>query len=103
HWEKPLKRYDAFAGHDDTNLLTVLNRDDASLRLLRPEDARPGAAGSFFVDPVAPPEERFKATFLAHQIEENMAYGAQTGREVSAMTGPRSTVIFGAVSADGIG
>ncbi len=57
---------------------------------------------AFFVDPAAPPAERYKCTFLARLAEKNPAYGARHSMPVSEMTGDASTVIFGATSPDGV-
>ena len=104
-WQRPLKPHRKHAGRQETNLLGVLNADDAvnSGVLSSVEEARPGASGAFFVDPSARADERYKCTFLAHVKKNNYDYGNEAAQPVSAMTGPTSTVIFGAVSADGVG
>ncbi len=103
-WRRPLHAHRAMEGHAATNLLGVLDREQLAQSDLRaPEEARPGRSGAFFVDPSAAPEARFKCTFLAHVRDDTAAYAERVGRPRSAMTGPGSTVMFGAVSADGVG
>lgn len=103
-WTKPLKPVRSFGSHPETNLIGVVDVDMALVgELQKATEARPGASGAFFVDPSAPESERFKSVFLAHsnRPREERRF-ADDGRPISAMTGPGSTVLFGAVSADGI-
>jgi hypothetical protein len=104
-WDRPLHRYRQFESHERTNLLSVIGATDGSaygdLRSL--DEARIGNSGAFFIDPSAPPEQRYKCTFLGHVKPTTVEYARQNGLPLSAMTDPPSTVLFGAVSADGVG
>jgi hypothetical protein len=103
-WQRPLKSFASYDGHAETNILTVLNREEiAAGPICSPEEARPGQSGSFMIDPSAPAEERYKSVFLAHLKEPTDVFAQQSQKPISAMTGPGSTVLWGAVSADGIG
>ena len=104
HWHKPMLAHVPFESSSNTNLLGIVNVAElASSDLKSAADAQLGHAGSFFVDPTAPEEERFKCTFIAPLKEGTHDYAKRTGRPISVMTGPRSGVMFGAVSADGVG
>ncbi|MFO0949180.1 MAG: hypothetical protein U1D30_25260 [Planctomycetota bacterium] len=103
-WDRPMTSAVPQAGHPRTNILGVLNREELAHSPLRnPEEAKLGYAGAFFVDPSADKNERYKCTFLAHLKDHTDSHARQTHREISAMTGPGSTVLFGAVSRDGVG
>lgn len=103
-WNKPLNKLKGFENHSETNLIGVTNLEEALGGVMLTErEANPGASGAFFIDPSAPPEERFKTTFLAHAKTPH--YNDQrkfVDRPISAMTGPGSTVMFGAVAGDGM-
>lgn len=103
-WAKPLRALKEYQGHRETNLIGVTNLPEALAGVMKAEaEARPGASGAFFIDPSAPPDERFKTTFLAHaktvHYDDHQKF---VDRPISPITGPGSTVIFGAVSADGL-
>lgn len=103
-WRRPLHAHRPMDGHAKTNLIGVLDREGLAQSDLRsPDEARPGRSGAFFVDPGARAEARFKCTFLAHVPEDTNSYAQRVGRPRSEMTGPGSAVMFGAVSADGVG
>jgi hypothetical protein len=105
-WDRPLRPHRTYEGHEQTNLLAVIGAVDGGEGLgdIRSADeAKPGAGGAFFIDPSAPPDQRYKCTFLAHVKPTTVEYARQSGLPLSAMTDPPSTVMFGAVSADGIG
>jgi hypothetical protein len=103
-WHLPLKPHRKRDGQE-TNLLSVLNAEDAAKNgmLASSGEAQPGASGAFFADPAAPADQRYKCTFLAHLKKNNYDYAKETAEPVSAMTGPGSTVLWGGVSADGVG
>jgi hypothetical protein len=102
-WDRPLVSPAKEPGGSATNLLQITNTEEAVQGALKSaEEAKLGNAGSFFIDPTANPTERYKSTFLARVHSDNVAYGREANLPVSAMTGPTSTVIFGAVSADGV-
>lgn len=106
HWTKPLKDYHPHEDHSKTNLLAVINPEEALSGPLKSlEEARPGHGGAFFVDPSAPAGERYKTSFMAHTktLHYDDDNNPTVDEPISAMTGSGSTVIFGAVSADGIG
>lgn len=103
-WHRPLTRAMPYENHAETNLLGVINKEEIKQSDLRSiDEARLGYAGGFCVDPSAPPEERYKSVFLGHLKEDTDRYAAAANRPISAMTGPGSTVLFGAVSTDGVG
>ncbi|MGE3313986.1 MAG: hypothetical protein AB7O26_02640 [Planctomycetaceae bacterium] len=103
-WRRPMNGTVPYNSHRETNILGVINRSElASSDLKSLDEARLGYAGGFCVDPTASPGERYKAVFLAHVKGATGDYARSTGRPISAMTGPGSTVMFGAVSADGVG
>ncbi len=103
-WRKPLSDLVAFGDHKKTNLIGVVGIEEALAGEFKSKDeANPGTSSSFFVDPSAPPNERYKTTFLAHAKRQNEdGTPREPDRPVSAMTGPGSTVMFGAVSPDGL-
>jgi len=103
-WHKPLSNLVEYGDNKETNLIGVVGIEEALAGEFKAkEEAKPGASSSFFADPSAPPEERYKTTFLAHakRLNEDGSL-REPNRPVSAMTGPGSTVIFGAVSPDGL-
>jgi hypothetical protein len=102
-WKRPLGAGMPFEGSNETNLIRVINVDELANSAIKSiDEAAPGASGAFFMDDSAPPSERFKCTFLAHLNVNTDEYAKQNHLPLSAMTGALSTVIFGAVSADGI-
>jgi hypothetical protein len=104
-WDRPLREYQPFEQHKRTNLLGVIGADDESALgdLRSAEEVRPGG-NVFFIDPSAPPQQRYKSTFLGHvKPRSNPEYARQTGMPLSAMTDEGSTVLFGTYSGDGIG
>ena len=102
-WTKPLNNVVSYESHPQTNLLGVLDRDSIERSDLKNvEEARLGYAGGFCVDSSAPQDERYKSVFLGHLKGNTGEYGRLNQRPISAMTGPGSTVLFGATSADGV-
>lgn len=102
-WSKPLNNLVSYEAYPQTNLLGVLDRDSFERSDLKNVDeARLGYAGGFCVDSSAPPEERYKSVFLGHLKTHTGEYAKLNQRPISAMTGPGSTVLFGATSADGV-
>jgi hypothetical protein len=105
-WNKPLRDLTPVGDSKETNLIGVTNVEQLLQgKMQLAEEIRPGASGAFFIDPTAPKSERFKTTFLAHTKTphyDDKSGKSLVGRPVSAMTGPGSTVIWGAVSADGM-
>jgi len=103
-WDRPMREYRAYEGQKQTNLIGVIADGERALGDLRDaNEARPGAGGAFFIDPSASADERYKCTFMAHVKPTTVEYARQSAMPLSAMTDPPSTVMFGAVSADGIG
>jgi hypothetical protein len=68
------------------------------------KEAVPGRAGSFFFDPSAPPDERFKTTLVASSDPKKLKdFAKSKGKPLSPMVSPNSgNSMYGAVSADGI-
>jgi hypothetical protein len=103
-WDRPLRSHRAYEDQKQTNLIGVIADGEGALGDLREaKEAKPGAGGAFFIDPSAPAEERYKCTFMAHVKPTTVEYARQNNMPLSAMTDPPSTVMWGAVSADGIG
>jgi hypothetical protein len=73
-WDRPLKNYVAYENEKQTNILGLIGGDQAPLGDLRSlEEVKPSGWNAIFVDPSAPPEERYKCTFLAHVTDKETA------------------------------
>ena len=104
-WNKPLRNVTPYEDHAKTNLIWPVNVEEALAGVMKEgQEKLLGLGGGFFVDPSAPPEERFKVTFMAHtkELHYDDSGNPTVDRPLSAMTGAGSTVIFGATSADGM-
>ena len=105
-WVKPLLNRNAFEGSPQTNLVYIVNQDEclASGMFQKPDTLQVAQAGSIFVDPSAPGEERFKTTVLASANPELLqAFAKARGKALSSRVSLTSgNVLFPAVSADGI-
>jgi len=105
NWKKPLVSPVKYEGYDKTNAIYIANADEGDEWMFQHPDAiRPGASGSFFKDPSAPPEERFKTTFLASSHPQKLRdHAKRKGKQLSPMVSPNSgNCVYGAVSPDGI-
>ncbi len=105
-WTKPLLNPEAREGHAVSNIAYFANHDAilASGVFQHPESLRVAASGTVFVDPSAPPEERFKCTVLASSDPAKLqAFIARTGKALGARVSPNSgNCLYPAWSADGI-
>jgi len=104
-WTKPLVSPIKFEGYPKTNAIYIANANERERWMFQQTDAiRPGASGTFFKDPSAPPVERFKTTFLASSDPEKLrAFAERTGKHLSPMVSAKSgNCVYGAVSPDGI-
>jgi hypothetical protein len=103
-WRKPMTTAEPYETQRETNILGVLNREELAQSDLRSVDeARLGYAGGFCRFPTDGSGASFRAVFLAHVKGNTDDYAMTSKRPLSAMTGPGSTVLFGAVSEDGVG
>lgn len=102
-WAKPFARVTPHEGSAETNLLGIINVAEVEKSDLRSvKEARLGYAGGFFVDPDGEASARHKGVFLGHLKSNTGVYAEQSKRPISGMTGPGSTVLFGATSEDGV-
>ncbi len=105
-WKKPLLNLENRDGHASSNLTFFANHDAILVSgvFQHPESLRVAASGTFFVDPSAPPAERFKCTVLASSNPATLqAFVARTGKPLGARVSPNSgNCLYPAWSADGI-
>jgi hypothetical protein len=105
HWDKPLTSTVKDESGEKTNVLYVSNMDEQDQWIFQHlKEAMPGRAGTFFMDPSAPPEERFKTTLVASSDPKKLKEFAKSkGKPLSPMVSPNSgNSMYGAVSPDGI-
>ncbi|NUM52336.1 MAG: hypothetical protein HUU46_01710 [Candidatus Hydrogenedentes bacterium] len=105
-WRKPLTNPTAFGDRTHSNLAYIANRDEcaASGMFQKPDALEVAQSGTVFVDPSAPPDERFKTTTLASATPEKLhAFAKEKGKPLSSRVSDMSAnVLFPAVSADGV-
>ena len=105
-WTKPLLNPENRDGRAGSNLTFFENHEAilASGVFQHPASLRVAASGTVFVDPSAPPEERFKCTVLASSDPVKLqAFVARTGKPLGARVSPNSgNCLYPAWSADGI-
>ncbi|MBL7649494.1 MAG: hypothetical protein JNK74_25230 [Candidatus Hydrogenedentes bacterium] len=105
-WKKPLLNPEARDEQSGSNLTFFANHDAiaASGVFQHPESLRVAASGTVFVDPSAPPAERFKCTVLASSDPAKLqAFVARTGKPLGSRVSPNSgNCLYPAWSADGV-
>lgn len=105
-WTKPLLNPESRDGWAGSNLTFFANHDAilASGVFQHPDSLRVAASGTVFVDPSAPPAERFKCTVLASSDPAKLqAFVARTGKPLGARVSPNSgNCLYPAWSADGV-
>lgn len=105
HWSKPLGAGAPFEGNEKTNLLHVVNMDEQDDWIFQNlDEINVRRFNTIFQDPTAPPEEKFKTSFVASSDPGKLKEFAESaGKRLSPMVSPHSAnCVYGAVSADGI-
>ncbi len=105
-WRKPLLNPKAYNDQPRSNLAFIANLDEcrASGMFQRPDALAVASSGTVFVDPSADAYERFKTTILASATPERLrAFTEAKGKPLSSrVSAVSATVLFPAVSADGV-
>lgn len=105
-WNKPLLNPNPRDGQTGSNLTYFENQDSiaASGIFQHPESLRVAGAGTVFIDPSAPPTERFKCTVLASSDPAKLrAFAERTGKPLGARVSPNTgNCLYPAWSGDGI-